>query len=292
MRYFKRHKLFSIVLILVSIYIYINYTSMLEVEVDRSSKYYINDIYVSDQRIYNNYLNEYEKKAYDQLLYTIKKRDAKVKIDRNDYPDKTTGEIAGYFYNADMALTQDHPELLQFGYMSYSYSADTINVKVFYSINNPVLEEINTLRIRKIINDIRLRTMTMSDKEKIKYVYEWVGNNTYYDQTFTFMAKNQSIYNAFIKGNAVCAGFSKTSQVIFQNIGIESIPVIGETSGLHMWNIIKYNGKYYFYDSTWAASINEKSEYFYNGLKQEEMNDYVLDHPEWYPKIEKESALF
>ena len=35
----------------------------------------------------------------------------------------------------------------------------------------------------------------MSDKEKIRYVYEWIGENNDYDRTFTYMSKNQSIYN-------------------------------------------------------------------------------------------------
>lgn len=61
MRFFKRHKLLTIILVLLSIFVYINYTSMLEVSVDRTSKYYTNDIYISDQRIYNNYLDNYEK---------------------------------------------------------------------------------------------------------------------------------------------------------------------------------------------------------------------------------------
>lgn len=292
MRFFKRHKFLTIVLILLAIFIYINYTSMLEIQVDRSSKYYINDIYISNQRIYNNYLNKYEKKAYDQILDTIKKRKKKVNINLSDYPGKSPSDIASLFVTADKALIQDHPELLQFGYISYGYGDDRVNVSIHYSIDNPIMEEINTLRIRKIINDIRLRTMNMSDKEKIKYVYEWIGENTYYDYTFMYMAKNQSIYNVFIKGNAVCAGFAKASQVIFQNIGIESMTAEGETTGPHMWNIIKYEGKYYYYDSTVAACRKKGTKGFYDGLKQDEMKDYQLSNEKWYPKIEKINALY
>lgn len=186
----------------------------------------------------------------------------------------------------------DHPELLQYGYISYGYGENRVDISIHYSIDNPVLEEVNTLRIRKIINDIRLHTINMSDKDKIKYVYEWIGENTKYDYTFTYLAKNQSIYNVFIKGNAVCAGFAKASQVVFQNIGIESMTVEGETSGPHMWNIIKYNGKYYFYDSTVAACREKGKPGFYDGLKQVEMKDHIISNKEWYPKIEEINALY
>ena len=292
MRFFKRHKFLTIILVLVSVFIYINYTSMLEVRVDRTSKYYTNDIYISDQRIYNNYLNEYEKKAYDELLNAIKNRTKHIKVNLNKYNNESPSTIAGYFDTANRAMMLDHPELLQYGYISYGYGENRVNLSIHYSIDNPIVEEINTLRIRKIINDIRLRTITMSDKEKIKYVYEWIGENTRYDYTFTYMAKNQSIYNVFIKGNAVCAGFAKASQVIFQNIGIESMAVEGETTGPHMWNIIKYDGKYYFYDSTVAACREKGKTGFYDGLKQEEMKDHIISNPEWYPKIEEINALY
>ena len=88
MRFFKRHKFLTVIIILVSIYIYINYASMIEVSVDRTSKYYTNDIYISNQRIYNDYLNEYEKKAYDELLNAIKKRLKYIEVNLNDYSNE------------------------------------------------------------------------------------------------------------------------------------------------------------------------------------------------------------
>ena len=59
-----------------------------------------------------------------------------------------------------------------------------------------------------------------------------------------------------------------------------------------MWNIIKYNGKYYFYDSTVAACREKGTEGFYDGLKQVEMKDHELNNSEWYPKIEEINALY
>ena len=59
-----------------------------------------------------------------------------------------------------------------------------------------------------------------------------------------------------------------------------------------MWNVIKLDNKYYYYDSTYAASIKDKNHpQYYGGLKQEEMNYYKADYPDWYPKIEEKSGL-
>ena len=294
MRYIKRHKLLSVLLIVFTIYVYINFTRIIEINpyIDKNNNAYINDIYMSDERIYNNYLTYTQKLAYDDLKDMFKKREMKRKLDLNKY-NKTPGEISSDILTATEAIMLDHPEMLQLSIAGYRYNDTMIEARVEFAINNPVMEAINTLRIRRIIDDIRVKTKNMNDLDKIKYVYEWIGENATYDQLFTYTSKNQSIYNVFIKGNAVCAGFAKASQVIFQNIGIESMTVSGQTSGPHMWNIIKYNDKYYFYDSTYAASINDKTNpNFYDGLIQEKLNEHIPDYKEWYPVIETTNGIY
>ena len=294
MRYFKRHKIISLILIVLSVYLYINYTRIIEENpnIDKNSPAYINDIYMSDERIYNNYLSETEKIAYDELKDMFKKRQLKRKLDINKYSGKSPKDISTDIMNAGRALLIDHPEMLQLASYGYRYDDTMIQAKIDFAINNPIMESLNTLRIRRIIDNIKRRTKDMSDREKIKYVYEWIGDNNTYDELFTYTSKNQSIYNVFIKGNAVCAGFAKASQVIFQNIGIESMTISGESGGPHMWNVIKLDNKYYYYDSTYAASIRDKNHpQYYGGLKQEEMNYYKADHSDWYPKIEEKSGL-
>ena len=294
MRYFKRHKIISLILIVLSVYLYINYTRIIEENpnIDKNSPAYINDIYMSDERIYNNYLSETEKIAYDELKDMFKKRQLKRKLDINKYSGKSSKDISTDIMNAGRALLIDHPEMLQLASYGYRYDDTMIQAKIDFAINNPIMGSLNTLRIRRIIDNIKRRTKDMSDREKIKYVYEWIGDNNTYDELFTYTSKNQSIYNVFIKGNAVCAGFAKASQVIFQNIGIESMTISGESGGPHMWNVIKLDNKYYYYDSTYAASIRDKNHpQYYGGLKQEEMNYYKADHSDWYPKIEEKSGL-
>ena len=294
MRYIKRHKILSLVLIIFTVYVYINFTRIIEVNphIDKKDTAYINDIYMSDERIYNNYLTDTQKLAYEDLKDMFKKREIKRKLDLNKY-NKEPSEIASDILIATEAIMLDHPEMLQLSIAGYHYNNAMIEARVEFAINNPVMEAINTLKIRRIIDDIRNDTKEMTDLDKIKYVYEWIGENAVYDHLFTYTSKNQSIYNVFIKGNAVCAGFAKASQVIFQNIGIESMTVSGQTSGPHMWNIIKYNDKYYFYDSTYAASINDKTNpRFYDGLIQEELNNHIPDYKDWYPAIETTTGIY
>ena len=295
MRYFKRHKFFTIVLIVFSLYVYVNYTRIinLNTKIDKNSKFYINDIYMSDGRIYKNYLSKEEQMAYDDIMKLIKSRKATMTIDLKKYNNKSPEEVGSLLSVGSDAILIDHPELLQYSNIGYMYTTEKLELRVSYAINNPLEEEINSLKIQRIISNIKMKTRNMNDLEKIKYVYEWIGDNSKYDTLFTYASKNQSIYNVFIKKNAVCAGFAKASQVIFQNIGIDSMTITGESSGPHMWNIIKYNGKYYYFDSTYPASIrNKNNKYYYDGLLQEKLNYYTQYHSDWYPKIETENALY
>ena len=280
MTFFKSNKILTIVLLILSFYLYNTYFFLIEKNpyVDKKSSTYINDLYASDERIYNNFLNTTEKKIYRELVKGTKIYNGKINIQITD--EETSVE------KVLDAIKVDHPELLNFGSVTYSWDNDG-NYKI--KVNNAtiiLLEQINISRIERIVYRIKEETKNMSDYEKIKYVYEWMGENSDYDRSFTYMAKNQSAYNVFINKNAVCAGFAKASQIIFQNIGIESYGVSGNTTGPHMGNIIKYKGKYYFFDSTVATSVPRTSKRYYNGLKQTTMDDYKMDNPEWYPEIE------
>ena len=280
MTFFKSNKILTIVLLILSFYLYNTYFFLIEKNpyVDKKSSTYINDLYASDERIYNNFLNTTEKKIYRELVKGTKIYNGKINIQITD--EETSVE------KVLDAIKVDHPELLNFGSVTYSWDNDG-NYKI--KVNNAtiiLLEQINISRIERIVYRIKEETKNMSDYEKIKYVYEWMGENSDYDRSFTYMAKNQSAYNVFINKNAVCAGFAKASQMIFQNIGIESYGVSGNTTGPHMWNIIKYKGKYYFFVSTVATSVPRTSKRYYNGLKQTTMDDYKMDNPEWYPEIE------
>jgi transglutaminase/protease-like cytokinesis protein 3 len=161
-----------------------------------------------------------------------------------------------------------------------------------YSYILPIKDYIGILRVENRVSEIKEATKNMSDKKKIIYVYDWMGKNNYYDKVFMHDSKNQSIYNVFVRGNAVCAGFAKASQIIFSQIGIESYIIEGHSTGPHMWNVVKYKGKYYFFDSTVAVSINEGyKDYHYEGLNQAYLNSYTILNPDWYPEIERENMF-
>ena len=185
--------------------------------------------------------------------------------------------------NSYYAVYLDHPELISFVGINY-YNIS--NNKITYE-NYGNLSEIKTFfgtkRIAREMENIRNDTKNMTDKEKIIYVYDYVASHNY-DKLFTFTKSNQSAYSFFTGGKSVCAGFAKASQLIFQNIGINSYLVLSTT---HMWNYVEYEGKYYVYDATIGASLSDKkSPYFYDGLGKTTIKSTTGMFSDLYPKIE------
>lgn len=291
--YVSRHKLFSVMLIIFSVYMYTNYTLLVDNNslVDKSEYHYVNELYMSDGRVYNNYLNENEKKMYELLFEKTKNYDKRFEIDLDEYECNNYKDCGNLVSVSHYALMADHPELINYAGYSWKYYEGDFTISLDFSVSNPVTAYIGETRIKRIINTIKEDTSNMSDLEKVKYVYEWIGENNTYDQLFTYASKNQSIYNVFMKKNAVCAGFAKASQVIFQNIGINSMTVTGMSSGLHMWNIVEIDGKWYYYDSTIATGRKKDSSSYYDGLRQEYMNSYTMYYSDWYPVVETSNGL-
>ena len=292
--FIKRHIVISIILIIILIYIYNDYLRPVSINeyIDKNSKFYINDLYQSDGLHYNN-LKEKEKLLYDTIVKSYTKLEEEVQLDLKTYGcDAYEGcDISiNAVWNSVML---DHPELLQLSGMSYRYYRDSpiVELRIRSGLHLDLQYNIGIMRIQRIIDNIKKDTNGMSEKEKVKYVYEWIGSNNNYDMIFTYSSKNQSAYSSFIYHRGVCAAYAKVSQIIFQNIGIESYMIHGKSTGLHMWNMVKVDGKYYFYDSTVASVIEESNEMFYKGLLQSYVGSFTVYEKELYPETSIDEYL-
>ncbi len=246
--------------------------------VKKDSPTYINELYYSDEYFKNKVLDEESKALYDKIIdETLSGKQIK------DY----TCDIPNCFSklnDINRCIYLDHPELLSYYLMSWkvydgretTYSVETMDSKKAY---------FGTKRIAREIDIIKRETKKMNDREKIIYVYDYVSKHNY-DRIFTLMGSNQSIYSFFTGGESVCAGFAKAAQIIFQNIGIESYLVEGYS---HLWNYVKYDGKYYVFDATVGASYRDKkTPVHYDGLGRTTVDATTGNYKDLYPPIEKE----
>ena len=107
MEFFKKHKITTILLFILSIYIYYYYTRItpLNNNIDKSSYHYVNELYYSDGRIYNNYLNKTEKKMYDLLFQSIKKNIRTLNVSVNSSTVKMKQIVINHFLQLMMLST-------------------------------------------------------------------------------------------------------------------------------------------------------------------------------------------
>ena len=248
--------------------------------VDKKSDTYINNLYYSDEYFKNHILDNESKELYNKIINdTLKGKNI------SNYPCNLN-DCFNRLNDINKCIYLDHPELLSYYLIhwegninSVKYSIDTMDAPRYFFAKR---------RIERELDNIKKDTKNMSDKEKIIFVYDYVSNHNY-DKLFTYMGSNQSIYSFFTGGESVCAGFAKSSQIIFQNIGIESYLVLGSS---HMWNYVKYKDKYYVYDATMGASYRDKKRAdHYDGLGRTTVDVTKGDYSNLYPPIEEKHTL-
>lgn len=95
-------------------------------------------------------------------------------------------------------------------------------------------------------------SVTDSDYEKAKYVFETLVQNVDYDAS----AKNsQNILSVFLGRATVCQGYACATQYLLHLLGIQSVIVTGSANGQsHAWNLVRLDGDYYYMDTTWGNS--------------------------------------
>ena len=243
----------------------------------KSNGAYVNDLYYSNE-YFKSMLSHDGKKLYEKII------DASIN-NKSDIEIECSSECSKSFTDSYNAIYLDHPELISFvGFDTCSYENETLHCKNMSGMST-LKTKLGTLRIEREIDIVKRETKNMSDKEKIIFVYNYVASHDY-DKMFTYSKSNQSAYSFFTGGESVCAGFAKASQILLQNVGINSMLAIDSD---HLWNYVEYKKKWYIFDATVGASyINKKHKNYYEGLGRttEKMNEPFYD--DLYPEIEEE----
>lgn len=215
--------------------------------IDKTSKQYINDLYVSDERHYKYILNKKEQQLYDEIIEAIKQKKEIIEINPKDYNTTTSEFNIKVLKKIKETISMDHPELLNLGYIKTSENIDGLKIHIIYSLNEEATNN-NINEIKNIIETIKEKTNNLSEYEKIKEIYKFIDEKTEQAET-----KEPTNYSAacIIEGHCNSEGYAKIAQILFQNTKINSILATGSlNSKYHEWNIVKIENKYYYYDQT------------------------------------------
>lgn len=209
-----------------------------------------------------------EKDAYKKALKALKKRD----YTTNFYAD------SAMYYEIFVLALQHHPEFnynvviwkSTDGTCGYRPGKELTSKKIASKINQT--DKKADAVIKKII------TKTMTRKQKLKAIHDYIVKNCVYDETVDTQNYNDAYtaYGCLVKKKAVCQGYAAAFNLLAQKAGISSIAVPGEAGGgSHAWNYVKDGSNYRYIDTTWddplpdgGSKASVKQTYFYRTQAQ------------------------
>lgn len=152
-------------------------------------------------------------------------------------------------------VMNDHPELFHvegYQYTEYTLGNTTTGITFSgtYSMTSAEIQQAAQTIEQKLEACFQDVPLNEDEYSTVKYLYEWLINNTEYDKT---VENNQNIRSVFLEGRSVCQGYAKAMQYMLQRAGIQCLLVTGFTNGeRHGWNLVRVNGAYYYLDPTWG----------------------------------------
>ena len=125
-----------------------------------------------------------------------------------------------------------------------------------YYTQEEAIEALNNLKskVEEII-DTHIHD-TMTDKEKIRAIHDYLAANIVYDHDSIngIYQLPANAYRAIIDNKATCTGYSLAFKLFMDELNIDCGIVSGYIDGLdggHSWNIVKLNDRWLHVDVTW-----------------------------------------
>lgn len=103
------------------------------------------------------------------------------------------------------------------------------------------------------------------DEKKIRFINDTIVRKAEYDQTY----QKRSAYNMVHDETALCEGYAYLGRLMLNYAKIENLLIIGKAKNTdHIWNMVKYRGKWYHLDFTWndpvvVGGVKDKNEVSY-----------------------------
>lgn len=251
-------------------------------------------------KFYYNSLSAKEKKAYGIIYDTLK--NGRKKTD-------SMKDLHIYYEDIDRifrCVVMENPQFLQVSWNYSDWELAWNSDREIWEIDRLILEygrELEDIKktkdsfnetVKRIISGAKKKD---TDYERLKYIYDALQKITEYEDIDYHEKKcnteKYSVFNADscpVHKKAICSGYSMSFCYLAQLLGYDCICVTGDSDGVHMWNAVKLNGKWYLLDLTWDDVYGEQHgslnyEYFLTNEKN--MTGHTADSNYPYPMISK-----
>lgn len=142
-----------------------------------------------------------------------------------------------------------------------------VEVEFHYFQDQYTLEQVKDMKrqtlnkAKELVRDLGLPNL--SEFERVEAVNAYLMDNCVYPAQEPYSCESHSPYGALIEQSAVCEGYARAAQLIFELCDVSSYYVVGETSGGgHAWNLVQIDQNWYQLDVTWNDTDASPNMYF------------------------------
>lgn len=142
-----------------------------------------------------------------------------------------------------------------------------VQVEFHYFQDKYDLEQVKDMKrqtenkAKALVRDLNLPNLSVY--ERIEAVNAYLMDNCVYPAQEPYSCESHSPYGALIEGSAVCEGYARAAQLIFELCDVPSHYVVGDTpNGGHAWNLVQIDNSWYQLDITWNDTDASPNMYF------------------------------
>jgi hypothetical protein len=195
----------------------------------------------------------------DTLTYSIVYEGTK-------FDELLTAETQAKIAKAFDSVFNKYPEYMSFtNRMTYKAKGGTDQVTLTFILSSETgMDEATLIRYRKaffvesmeIVNGLKASGKIydgQSDREKALVLFDWVVQNTEYDNDFA--AESYTGYGVYANGLGVCQGYTAAYNALSKCAGLRVEGVGGVADGVdHIWTRALFAGDDMYIDATWGDS--------------------------------------
>jgi len=255
-----------------------------------------NGLYSPRPDDYYHQLDKAGKEIYTEIYKVAQKGKTTFKfknIDVKAYEKSVTSAVYAFVFDHPEFFWYNNGHLWIYGLNSFEVELSVDDYWKYSTNKNKYSVELQN----KVDEIVAKANKFNTDYEKVKFVHDYIVNNTEYDESAlddivngrersASSLQSATPYGCLVKGKAICSGYSEAFQLLMDELGIECNSVWGDAGGAHQWNVVKVDGDYYFIDCTWDDPIGvDEIQYDYFLINLKELSkthkpDNTFDYPE------------
>ncbi len=161
----------------------------------------------------------------------------------------------------------------------FNFDENVIEIKIEHTYSEEDITKLNEVVDQVIADNI---TDTMSTKDKIKAIHDYIINHTEYDTLKTknindTTYKSNTAYGVLVESRGICSGYSDAMKLFLDKLNIINYKISNDQ---HIWNLVYLDGVWLHLDLTWddpvsAANVTRDNYFLITTMTLELLDDDV-----------------